>query len=85
MLGTLIKELREEKGFTQKHIAEVVGVSQMAMYRIEKNETKVDANLLFEISKALDVDIKYFFKNKLTHSVNNHQNNDQPGDQTRLA
>lgn len=85
MLGTLIKELREEKGITQKHIAEVVGISQMAMYRIEKNETKVDANLLFEISKALDVDIKYFFKNKLTQSVNKYHNNDQPGDQTRLA
>ena len=50
-----LKELREEKGFTQKHLADRVGVSQQFISRIESNWVNVGPKAIQRLAPALDV------------------------------
>lgn len=52
-----IRELRIEKGFSQKYIGEQCGLTQQAINRIEQGNRKIDIDLLFRISNALGVDL----------------------------
>lgn len=58
-----IRELRIEKGFSQKYVGEQCGLTQQAINRIEQGNRKIDIDLLFRISHALGVDM---FKDILT-------------------
>lgn len=50
-----IRELRIEKGFSQKYIGEKCGLTQQAINRIEHGLRKIDIDLLRKIALALDV------------------------------
>ena len=53
-IGTNIKRLRDEKGFTQEHLAEEVGVSFQAVSAWERDEYKPDTENILNLMKALD-------------------------------
>lgn len=69
MINKNIRSIRQRKGLTQKYVGEQLGLSQMQYYRIENGLAKLDANLLPELARILDIDPKYFFDNELTDSV----------------
>jgi transcriptional regulator with XRE-family HTH domain len=50
-----LKELREEKGLTQKQLADRVGVSQQFISRIESNWVNVGPKTIQRLAPALDV------------------------------
>ncbi|GAA3722884.1 hypothetical protein GCM10022378_11160 [Salinicoccus jeotgali] len=70
MINKNIRSIRQRKGLTQKHVAEQLGLSQMQYYRIETGVAKLDANLLPELAKILDVDPSNFFDIIVTDNVN---------------
>lgn len=64
----LIKEVREERGMTQKELAELTGISIGYLSKIENNKMKnVSFDLIFKISEILNVEIEklYFPDRKL--------------------
>lgn len=69
MINKNIRSIRQRKGLTQKYVGKQLGLSQMQYYRIENGLAKLDANLLPELARILDIDPKYFFDNELTDSV----------------
>lgn len=52
-IGEFIKTIREEKGLTQKDLAEAMNTSQSAIARMETGEHNVTTTQLLEISKVL--------------------------------
>ena len=56
-IGTLIKDLREERGFSQAAFARKLRTSQSAIARIENGEQNLSTATLSKISSALDRDI----------------------------
>ncbi len=62
-LGKRVRELREAKGITQYNLATDAEISKNQIGRLERGEFKVSIISLIKVSKALGVDLTYFFEN----------------------
>lgn len=60
MNGQKIKELREQKGWSQVELAHKLGVHRDTVLRAENNKTK-NIVLLSKIADLFGVELKYFF------------------------
>jgi transcriptional regulator with XRE-family HTH domain len=54
-LGERIREIRKEKGISQKQLAHSIGKDQQSIQRLEAGNINPSYYYLFEISKGLDV------------------------------
>ena len=61
LLGKRIKELRIKKGLTQEQFAELVGMGERNLSKIECGINFVSADTLDRITKALDITPKELF------------------------
>lgn len=52
-----LRQIRIEKGFSQKALGEKCGLTQQAINRIEQGQRKIDLDLLLRMSDALNVSI----------------------------
>ncbi|MHB1696604.1 MAG: XRE family transcriptional regulator [bacterium] len=71
-IGLLIKKKREELGYTQTKLAELIDMETISIQRFESGYSKIAIDYLAKIAKILKVDINYFFpetKNKLIVSA----------------
>lgn len=57
-IGAFLKQLRNEKGITQEHLAESLGVSGRTVSRWETGTNLPDLSILVQISEYYDVEIK---------------------------
>lgn len=57
MLGKNIKELRQEKGYTQAELAELVGATQGAIYFWEKGINEPTAGYLIKLAQVFSVSV----------------------------
>ncbi|MBR2810304.1 MAG: helix-turn-helix domain-containing protein [Solobacterium sp.] len=57
-IGSLLKELRKEKGMTQAQLAEKCGVSDRSVSRWENGVTMPDFDIMIELAKLYDVQIE---------------------------
>ena len=55
--GKRIQELREERAWTQEHLAAVAGLSPRTVQRVEKDRTQ-DAETIKAVAAAFDVDLE---------------------------
>ncbi len=55
MYGEKIRMIRELRGFSQEYMANKLSMAQNTYSRIEKNQTKLTAELLDKVSKELGV------------------------------
>lgn len=59
--GNKVKALREDKGFSIEHLANISNVDRNYISDIEKGKRNVSLLIIEKLSKALDVDIKELF------------------------
>lgn len=52
-----LRQIRIEKGFSQKALGEKCGLTQQAINRIEQGQRKIDIDLLLRMSEALEVSV----------------------------
>ncbi len=52
-----IRQLRNEKGYSQTYIAGKIGISQRAYSKIEQRETKITLKRLKSIAAILEVEM----------------------------
>lgn len=79
-VGFKIKKLREDKKLSQPNLAEILGISQGDLSKIENDQIKkIDFLLMDKVCKEFDVDFRYFTESnqinnieKLEGCVNNH-------------
>ncbi|QEL19935.1 helix-turn-helix domain-containing protein [Limnoglobus roseus] len=60
MFGSKLKELREAKGWSQKRLAEVTGLSQNGISHWENDERIPSWDAVLKLSKALGVECNVF-------------------------
>jgi len=60
-LGTVIKNIRKQKGKTQSEFASVCGITQTYLSQIEGNLKEPNLSTLKEISNNLDVPLPILF------------------------
>jgi transcriptional regulator with XRE-family HTH domain len=78
-VGKRIRHLRWRLGITQMLLASRIGVKFQQVQKYETGANRISASRLWEVSKALDVPISYFFedhamteRSKATASDNSH-------------
>ena len=57
-IGTLLKELRNEKGLTQEQFAELVNVTNRTVSRWENGNNMPDLDILIQISDYYEIDLR---------------------------
>jgi len=60
-IGARIKQLRTERNITQSELASLVNKDQQSLSRIEVGGVNVSVYYLYEISNALNIDLKDLF------------------------
>ena len=58
-LGKRLKELREERGFTQKQIADELGLNSVTYLHYEKEQREPPLGLLADIAQFYGVTVDY--------------------------
>ena len=51
-----IKKLREKKGFSQKFVAEKLGINQSTYGKLERDESSITLDRLYKIADVLEED-----------------------------
>jgi transcriptional regulator with XRE-family HTH domain len=62
LIGKRVRERRLEIGMSQEGLATLLGVTFQQVQKYEKGVNRVAASRLYDIAKALDVEIGYFFE-----------------------
>ncbi len=68
-----IKEYRKKKGFSHENMADELNISQAAYSKIEKNETKLTVDRLYQISEILEAPV-YELLDSNPNNIYNQQN-----------
>ena len=58
-LGTRLKEARKEKGYTQDHVAAIIGVSRPAISSYERNAVDPPLTILRSLADLYGVSLDY--------------------------
>ena len=59
----MVRKLREKYGYSQKELAEKIGVSRPAIYMIEKGKNKLTVDNAKKLAEVFNVDWTVFFMN----------------------
>lgn len=62
-IGTQIKEIRKQKGYTIQDLANATGISKGMLSKVENGRTIPSLSSLFSITSALKIDLSLFFNN----------------------
>lgn len=65
-----IEEIRKQKGITKTHIAKKCGKSVAWYYGISTGRRQPNVESLQQIANALDTDVRNFFSDKLSDTLN---------------
>lgn len=60
-LGKRLEAIRENRGITRQHLAELVGKTESAVWRWEREDRAISADTLEKVAEALNVPITLFF------------------------
>jgi len=61
-VGQRIRARRTMLGLTQQQLADLIGVTYQQAHKYERGINRVSAGRLFELAKALDVAVSYFYE-----------------------
>lgn len=59
MRGDRLKQIRESRGFSQKDLADRIGISDQQVYRYENGKSDPTADVLMRIAQELEVSADY--------------------------
>jgi Zn-dependent peptidase ImmA (M78 family)/DNA-binding XRE family transcriptional regulator len=62
MIGERIQQARKSAGLSLRALAEMAGVSAMAISKYENNKSTPSSKVLLDLARALDVRVEYFFR-----------------------
>ena len=60
-LGSNIRQVREERGFTQEAFAQEFGIDRAYYGRIERGLINLSAKMIFQLAHALETSPEHFF------------------------
>jgi transcriptional regulator with XRE-family HTH domain len=74
-IGSKIKRLREQKGYSQEFMASKLDIAQASYARIESQEIRLSIDRLQKIAEILETDISTFFT-PTNLTIQNQTNNE---------
>jgi transcriptional regulator with XRE-family HTH domain len=76
LVGQKVKKIRELKNLKQEIMAEKLNMSQSAYSRLEKDEVKVDLDILEKVAEIFDMKVEDIlrFDEKVNYFINNNGN-----------
>lgn len=74
IIAQRIKQYREAKGISQEYIASQLGIAQSNYAKLERADTKLTVERLYELAKILEVDILNLLPQTSSHVFNIHDN-----------
>ena len=69
ILGTVVRELRINKGLTQEQLAEFLGLQPHSVTKIETGRTFISSEVLAKLSNFFEVCPSFFFKKRVSFVV----------------
>ena len=63
-IGSNIRSLREERGFTQEQVADRIGITFQAVSSWERDEYKPDTDKLIKLAELFDVSVSALVEDK---------------------
>jgi transcriptional regulator with XRE-family HTH domain len=72
-VGRRIRERRQGLGMSQAALAERIGVSWQQLQKYENATNRIAASRLYELSRALGVEVGFFFADMPNHRRRNHR------------
>src|ERR1043166_978283 len=66
-VGARVRERRTELGISQEKLAEALGLTFQQVQKYERAANRVSASKLFEIARALDTSVGYFYEGLGAH------------------
>ena len=70
-IGKTIRNLRKEKGYTQKQLAELAGIATITLQQYESEKRIPQLEPLTKLANALDVSLNVLFDNGLESPILN--------------
>ncbi len=61
-VGSKLKQRRVGVGMTQERLARTIGITFQQVQKYERGTNRIVASRLFELARALDVSVDYFFE-----------------------
>lgn len=58
-----LRLLREEKGYSQQKLAEMINISQQAIFKYEKTDNEPDISTLIRLAEIFGVSVDYLIGN----------------------
>ncbi len=62
MLNIRLKEIRKQKGITQKELAEKLGISPQRLSNYEKGKRRLPADIAILISRELNISVEEIYE-----------------------
>lgn len=75
MVGETIKDLRCEKNYTQKELAEILNITPGCLSKYETGKVQIPLDIILKISEVFDISVDYIIgKNNFSYdySILNH-------------
>ena len=69
-VGQRIKKYRKSRGYTIEKLSSMIGKSKATLSKYENGTITIDVETLFDISKALDIDLKCFIDYQIPNPHN---------------
>lgn len=63
IVGSQVRQRRALLGLSQEKLAELMGITFQQIQKYENGANRISASRLFDLSKALDIDVGFFFEN----------------------
>lgn len=60
-IGTKLKKLRDENGFSQEYVANELGISQSTYHKLEVEQIRLTVERAKQLAKLYDIDPEYFY------------------------
>lgn len=64
-----LKKLREEHGLSQQQLAEMLGITQQAVYKYERTSVEPDISTLIKMAEILHTDVDYLIGRKAASDI----------------
>lgn len=61
-VGRRLRQARIARGLSLQELARVIDVSYQQLSKFERGENRVSAAALFRLSRAMDVEVRFFFE-----------------------
>lgn len=71
-IGSKLKKLRDQNGFSQEYVANELGISQPTYFKLEAQQIRLTVERAKQLAKLYEIDTEYFYSSDAAVVHNNY-------------